>query len=306
MSLLREIQDAATNESADLSTVLRKCRILASRLKHYGLKQWTQFELDGYPSTENLPKYRIQRCHSFGNFVGAFNRQARHVPIPITSIPEELRDTLTLLHFQQGVAALREMVENADQGTLQNRWPADASKLFGSSIIQTMYLMEAWNDVPTNVVVGILDTVRNRILNFALEIEEENPNAGDVSSGLPTMAQAKVQQIFNTTIHGNVANLATGSQNFSQSAVVEIKQGDFEKLAEFFKDLGLNAGDIKELQTAIKADGQPKEKQFGGKVAGWIGKIVSKSAQGLLKIGGDVASKIITDALFRYYGLPTS
>jgi hypothetical protein len=302
MSLLREIQEAATSEGTDLSTVLRKCRILATRLQHDGFKQWTNFELDGYPVAEGLPKYRIQRFHSFGNFVGAFDRQARNVPIPVTSIPEKLRDTLTIVPFQQGVAALQAMVDDADKSTLQHRWPADASKLFGSSIIPGMYLMEAWNDIPVNFVVGILDTVRNRVLNFVLEIDEQNPKAGDVSSISRPMSQQKVQQIFNTTIHSNPGNLAIGSQNFNQSVTIEVKQGDFKELSKLLNNLGINDAEVKELQSAIKVDGQPKQNNFGEKVANWFGKIISKSAQGLLKVGSDVATSMIKEALFRYYG----
>jgi len=66
--------------------------------------------------------------------------------------------------------------------------------------------------------------------------------------------------------------------------------------------LGINDAEVKELQSAIKVDGQPKQNNFGKKVANWFGKIISKSAQGLLKVGSDVATSMIKEALFRYYG----
>jgi hypothetical protein len=34
MRLLREIQDAAVDGASDLESLLRKCRVLAARLKH--------------------------------------------------------------------------------------------------------------------------------------------------------------------------------------------------------------------------------------------------------------------------------
>ncbi len=40
MTLLREIQDAATNENVSLAVVLRKCKILATRLKHEPFRKW--------------------------------------------------------------------------------------------------------------------------------------------------------------------------------------------------------------------------------------------------------------------------
>lgn len=303
MSLLREIQNAATDDDANLSTVLRKCRILATRLKHEGLKEWTQYELDGYRSVKRVPDYRILTCHSFGNFFGVAGQQMKNAPIALTSIPTEVRKTLTELVFRQGVASLQDMVKSANRDTLQNRWPADACKMFGSSIYPGFVLMEAWNSVPVSFVVGILDTVRNRILNFALEIEEQDPNAGDVSSIEKTVSPSKVQQIFNTTINGDVANLATGSQNFTQTATVRIQRGNFEELSIFLKSLGFNEAELNELQNAIKSDGKPKEKNFGGKVAEWLGKAVTKSAKGLLNIGSDIASKVLSEAIFQYYGI---
>ncbi len=43
--------------------------------------------------------------------------------------------------------------------------------------------MSADRVVNTSVVNGILDTVRTRVLTFALEIEEAAPDAGEVGTG---------------------------------------------------------------------------------------------------------------------------
>ena len=64
MSLLREIQDAAVDGTSDLESLLRKCRVLATRLKHDELKNWVTWELDGYPAEVPLPDYRkLHGCH---------------------------------------------------------------------------------------------------------------------------------------------------------------------------------------------------------------------------------------------------
>src|SRR5690606_11279867 len=56
-------------------------------------------------------------------------------------------------------------------------------------------------------------------LNFVLEIESEDPSAGDAPINSQPVAEEKVQQIFHTYISGNVQNVATGSNNVSQHAV---------------------------------------------------------------------------------------
>lgn len=252
------------------------------------------------------PPYRVFQCHSFGNFFGGPGQAMKNAPIPLTLIPKEVRDTLTKVRFGQGVAALEEMVKRANKDTLQNRWPADANRMFGASIYPGLMLMEAWNAIPVSFIVGILDTVRNRILNFALEIEQENPDAGDVLPTETPMKSSKVQQIFHTTINGNPSHMTIGSQHFSQSALIEVRPGNFEELSNLLFDVGFDDSDLEELREAIKADGKPKKSNLGGRVTQWVGKAVGKAAQGMLKVGTDMASKAIMEALFKYYGLPTS
>src|SRR5258706_7481712 len=69
MSLLREIQDAATDQSTNTATLLRKCKILAVRLGNEEFKQWIDNELNGYKTIEELPEYRIIETGSYGDKV---------------------------------------------------------------------------------------------------------------------------------------------------------------------------------------------------------------------------------------------
>jgi hypothetical protein len=57
--LLQQIQDGAIEGGSDLSTVLRKCLVLASGLDNEPLKTWSQCDLNGYPKPGELPEYRI-------------------------------------------------------------------------------------------------------------------------------------------------------------------------------------------------------------------------------------------------------
>ena len=82
MSLLREIQDLSTTEGSDLETLLRKCRVLASRLKNDEFKDWVHCELDGYPKGAKLPEYREFRTFSLGDFGGPFGTGMKNAPIP--------------------------------------------------------------------------------------------------------------------------------------------------------------------------------------------------------------------------------
>ena len=106
MSLLREIQAAAIDGTSDLETLLRKCRVLASRLQNNEFKQWVQSELDGYREEIEVPEYRHIDCQAYGHFYGSFGRGWSNLQIPESCIPKQLRERLTILKMQQGVSEL--------------------------------------------------------------------------------------------------------------------------------------------------------------------------------------------------------
>ena len=88
--------------------------------------------------------------------------------------------------------------------------------------------------ISENQLAGILSTIRNRVLNFVLELMEENPAAGEAPIGSLSITPEKTAQIFNNTIHihGNVGNLAGGNVG-SQESVSKVRQGDWQSLKEF-------------------------------------------------------------------------
>jgi hypothetical protein len=301
MTLVEQIRTEAVGNDADLAVILRKCRVLAQRLKNEEFKQWVDSELDGYPNINALPKYRIIDCLCFGKFrYLSQGGESKSIQIPVLQVPQQYRKILFTMPFFDGVAVLRDLVNRMTDKHVTTGWEADYYALVGRGIFRDCELVEAWRIYPTSRVVGVLDSVRNRILKFVLEIERENPNAGDANMTGPPIPQQKVEQIFHTHITGNVGSIAVGSHSFSQTV---IQQNDLDGLAKFIESIGGTKEDRKELEKAIEADGKPTGKSFGGKVAGWLGVMVSKAAQGTLKVGVDVASKVISEKLKQYYGI---
>ncbi|CAH5167738.1 TPA: hypothetical protein MEC17_000252 [Klebsiella pneumoniae] len=217
MSLLREIQQAAIDPSIDLPSLLRKCKVLASRLGNQEFKQWVNFELNGYPDLGNLPDYRIFDVEVRGYFTGSFHRVLNNANVPPSCIPKELREALFTCRMNTPVAALVSLTKNSD-GIAQEPWNADVTAYVGRQIIQDMNCLRAWKVIPVNLLASILDVIRTKILDFALEIEAENPEAGEAQPNTQPIPQEKVQQVFNTYIVGNGNNIATASQHVSQEA----------------------------------------------------------------------------------------
>lgn len=231
MSLLRQIQDAAIDSSIDLPTLLRKCKVLAARLGNDDFKRWIDSELSGYDNTDDLPEYRIFGVNSKGHFSGPFGSGLRNADIPLSCFPEDFREILGHSYFTQPIAAMASLVADGKSGTLQEPWNPDLVAHFGQRIYENMVCMQAWKVIPTSALVAALDTVRTRILNFALEIEAQNPAAGEAMANEKPVPQETVQHIFNTYITGDVQNLASGSTNFTQHAKQQ-KNVDHELFAK--------------------------------------------------------------------------
>ncbi len=217
MSLLREIQDATTDPNFRLADVLRKAKILSARLAHQAFRDWIEKELNGYKADDELPQYRIlTNLGSRGDFFGLFGSGLKNAPIPLLSFPQELAQILNNMNVLQGVSAIENTVAQANQsGTsvLKVLWTADAVALYGSDVFEDMICGQAWRDVPTNSFVAILDTVRNSILDFVLEIEAASPEAGEAAPGTNPISEPALTQIFNQCVLHQINHSALdGSQ----------------------------------------------------------------------------------------------
>lgn len=216
MSLLREIQDAAINPEISLSTLLRKCIVLAARLSSQELKTWTENELTGYKNNQDLPDYRILQVNSKGNFYSSMTA-AKHLPIPLHIVPEEFREQYSHAYISIPIASLENLVATPGDGAAKEPWNPTAVAVMSQSIYQNMNCLQAWKEIPINALNGILDIVRTRVLNFALEIESENPEAGDAPLNSNPLPQEKLHNIVHNNIYGGNVNLAINSHDTEQS-----------------------------------------------------------------------------------------
>ena len=120
MSLLREIQNAAIDAKAPVSSVLLKCQLLASRLSYEPLSTWVDKELNGYAPDDELPDYRnLGTTQVLGQTSGPFGSGATNIPIPFTIVEQKHWDELFKVELRGGVAGYEHLAES-DQSTFSN------------------------------------------------------------------------------------------------------------------------------------------------------------------------------------------
>lgn len=303
MSLKQEIQKDIVDPSVRLSTILRKAKILAHRLKSEDFENWVEQELNGYvSSTVGLPDYRKLNTHTYGNFAGPFGATMKNVPIPTAQFSSDIHEFATHHMLPQGVRELESLAETRETG-LRAEWPADLTLVIGDRLIENMVCLQAWKPISVQAIEGVLDTVRNRLLSFVLEVEGLDPEAGEGIASETNLSPEAVTQVFSNYILGDYNIVGTGSnvtQNIRQYAVTT---GDLASLASALKGWGVDDKDIQLLGEAIQSDGErTRQDGFGPKVREWMGTMVQKAISGAWKIALEIAALALSRAISSYYG----
>jgi hypothetical protein len=296
MSLLDEIVGLAVNDDKKVSILLRKCLILAARLKNDKLKEWAQYELNGYPNNENLPEHRLLPIKALGDFLGMVGRY-RNAPLAPSNMPEDIRWWAKTRPLTDSIAVLESLLQS-DEDPLKIAWPQDLVLRVRDAFFKGNSLIEAWQIVSKPAIAGVLDTVRTRVLSFALEMQSD---IGNSDEALAKADPAKVDQQVVLNFYGG-HNIIAG--NISQISYDNVVAGDFGSLSAALKAIGVDDADLSLLETAVKEDpAKPDDKSLGVKVSAWLGKMAVKAGTGALKVGMDVGTKVVTAAVLKFYGL---
>jgi predicted transcriptional regulator len=308
--LLDEIIELATDDKQSISVLLRKCLILASQLKNDRLKVWANKELNGYgDDNEQLPDYRITPAQAVGFFNGPYGAQWNNFPIPPAVLEEKHKRFAMEVRLTQAISAYDDLVRSATiQGTITMNWPTNLVLYYQQRIPNSkgMILNHAYQEIPKPSLVEMLDTVRNRVLNMALEIKSE---VGDTDADLKriTVSESKkVDQTIVNNIYGGNVYLSGGNSTMTATTIQQQQQnvvaGDWVVLERALKDAGIDAPELKELSAAVETDGAQKLKE-NGSVVKWIKSTAPKVLAGGVKMGAEVGRAVLTEMLMQYYGL---
>lgn len=171
MKLLDEIIDLASNDSGSVSTLLRKCLVLAHALGNERLKSWAEKELTGYDTGDTkLPDYRRTTAPAKGFFVGGFGAQINNQPIPSAMLGKEHRGFAEFAELLEPIASY-ENVKPSSQFMIE--WPANLTALYQATFFGGDYaLNRAWQEIPGTVLIGLVDNIKTRVLRLALELKD--------------------------------------------------------------------------------------------------------------------------------------
>lgn len=307
MSLLREIQTSLV-EGQKIGPILLKLRLLASRLGSETLEEWVKHESEGYPSEVDLPDYRKIAVSYTGTFSGPFGSGINNAPIPSYLIEKFAGRHWNSFEMRQSVAAVDELVASGKE--------AGGSLHINASNLILLLQGKVYEGYACNSVSGMIsaaalteiqNAVRTKILELTIQIEKSIPSAAEIGIGPLTMSEGvrnpeRVTQITHQVINGNVtsiSNIGDGAQFF-----FNISEGDSDAFVEALVKAGIDKSDARELAKIVASEkAESKSEPFGAKAKAWIVDNIGKAANGTWKAGMAVATKVLTEAALKYYGL---
>lgn len=250
-SLIEELQRDAMDSSVGISGLLRKAKTIAYKLDLPELAAWVEQELNGY-SQHAVPEYRIV----IGQVQG---RNPFHGWLPVMFETSEQDRLFSRQSIHQKVAELENIVSDAGEGGyLKILLSSEANALLMQATrTHTDFMVR----VQTSAAVGILDAVRNALLEWALKLEK----AGILGSGMSfSSGERKRAHETKTVINvGTIASftgtMGSGSGDFSvggdvvnadsKAAILEL----ITKIRSSEAQLKLDRRSTQELDNALNA-----------------------------------------------------
>ncbi len=259
-SMVLELQRQAMDGNSDVTDLLRRALVAATKLKLDDFRQWVEWELLGYGDNP-LPKYRKIHVE-----LKAYNPYHGWVPV-ILQDPAAAK-AATQAEVPQSVAQLQELLARRDpQGRLA--MPLDpelAHKLMNGFEVP----LEPTRLVDPSQIAGILHAVRNAVLEWSLRLEQNGIlGEGMTFSHDERKKAASTQTINIQSFHGVLGDVRTE----------QLQIGDQATILGKLKELGIEEEQRRELIGLLKElkDSQgEKAKSLANKIVNWTSANIEK------------------------------
>ena len=257
-SLVLELQLEAMNTSSSLSNILRKAFVVASKLDVDEFKKWIELELKGYSTGKEVPSYRRVK-----GTVKAWNPFNGWIPVIVRDT--QIHELISNRSIGQPISELENLCGQKDEGgVLQAPLPHDwIMKIFSNNAEFNLGM------VPTLIIdraqlVGILDAVRNEILNWSLELEKKGILGEGMSFSVEEVKAAK-----------SVINISNFKGVLGDVFSSTLQIGDYSSIHDSLKEKGVSQKERNELENIldeVKESGPDERKALIQRGFAWIGR----------------------------------
>lgn len=255
-SIVAELQREAISSNSKISDLLRKAFFVARKLKVTEFEQWITQELYGY----NCPPKDIPEYRQIVGRIMWFNPVHNWVPAVIHE--EELSETLKRVKLAESVTELADLIES-DKGhglhfQLNQTHQNILSNVFKEQLIELgLYGTSVFRlDFGKSKAQGIIDTVRNIVLDWSLKLEEDGIMGEDLSFSDKEKQEASKQNYNINNFYGNASGIQfqQNSPNSTQTMTNGVDVGQISELITKIKENIDQTGLSEEQQSVVESE----------------------------------------------------
>lgn len=242
-ALVLQLQADALDPNVRIADLLRKSKVVASKLDLHEFKDWVESELQGYADVADLPEYRrvFTRVKSFNPF---------HGWMPVIIKDREIENTISSFNVAQPIGSLEDVTYRSKEGAgyLAYQLPGAAQHVLARLTgLNTEFQLHFDASGASN----ILDAVRNRVLDWSISLEKSGiTGEGMTFTGrerevAKAMAGGNTYHIQNVGVFGDVAHSSVSTNqtaNYTSSQLSELR----DIVRQIDEALPQLSGDIRE------------------------------------------------------------
>ncbi|MGE0117812.1 MAG: hypothetical protein AB7S71_00645 [Dongiaceae bacterium] len=201
-SLVEQLQADAINPSVRVGDLLRKAKIVASKLDLPEFESWVDTELNGYPQEQPVPSYR----HVYGVVI-CLNPFRGWQPVNFGEKAANISKQLSENSNYQPVSEIEDLVVR-DGGSGEFHIPFGTE--IAARLCQAMKIgvTQVALRVDRSGLVGILEAVRNAVLQWSLKLEK----TGIVGQGL-SFSESERQRAHEPSVVYQIGRIENFSGN---------------------------------------------------------------------------------------------
>lgn len=211
MGIVVELQKACLDPSVSVATILRRAKVIASKLGLDDLNAWIDSELNGYNcSMEDLPEHRkgVGQPKFFNPY---------HGWQPIHTSDDWFGNIVRTVFFPNSISEIEHLVQMGKGDVLQMGYNPSIAEAIQEQMPRRMEVALHFSKVEA---VAALDFVRNKTLEWSLQLEQR----GIVGEGLTFEASDRKEAavVTNNIYGGTVGVLGQVAGNATNSGLVTI------------------------------------------------------------------------------------
>ncbi|MCU6761470.1 Uncharacterised protein [uncultured Roseburia sp.] len=203
MGIVIELQKEALDESISIESLMRKAYLVARKLNLKDFEEWISQEQNGYK--QEVPEYR-----NIGGEIKAWNPYHGWIPMVLSA---DITDLVSKMPIPTSISELQD-IYNSSEGTVCLSINGTLTEWFNSNTdsIPTKYRFFSTK----SELYRIMSTVRNKILDWALLLEEN----GIVGEGMTFTGVEKEKAQNNQVINHYTNNF------YAEVSDIDVKQGE--------------------------------------------------------------------------------